>query len=200
MLPDDLSERETNLNVPEPDIVPDSGDVHHHHNELNDEYDMTQSTMGKQQLDHSSVFITIMSSYMLPDGAGFRSLKEVAQGIEHYETYSEFCLTIGKSTLGRYHLYGIQIHMNCQFCVSFGFKHGSVVITMKNRILIHSGMDQSTSMKDGRNRKKHSKGQLDESCNLASSTHDDEPKPRDSKKTTAGHDGVNCELQHCMEG
>ena len=108
LLPDDSSETETNVdsNVPEPDIVPDSADVHHNIDELNDEYDMIQSTVGKQQLDHHSVFVKIMSSYMVAAGAGFRSLKEVAQGIEHYETYSGFCLTIEKRALGRYSLYG----------------------------------------------------------------------------------------------
>ena len=146
-----MTETDMDLNVSDPDIVPDSGDVHHHNDELNEEYNMTQSTVGKQQLDRSSAFIKIMSSYMLLDGAGFRLLKEVAQGIEHYETYSGFCLTIEKSPLGRYHLYGCQIHMNCQFW----FEHGSVVITMKNRNLIHSGIHQSTSMKDGRNMKNH---------------------------------------------
>ena len=74
LLLDDSSETETDvdLSVPEPDIVPDSGDVHHHYDELNVEYNMTQSTMGKQQLGYSSVFIKIMSSHMLMDGAGVR--------------------------------------------------------------------------------------------------------------------------------
>ena len=39
----------------------------------------------------------------------------------------------------------------------------------------------------GRNVKR---GQLDESFNPASSTHDDEPKPSDLKKTAASHDGL----------
>ena len=42
---------------------------------------MTQSTMGMQQQDHSLVFINTMLNYMLLDGARFRSLEEVAQGI-----------------------------------------------------------------------------------------------------------------------
>ena len=33
-------------------------------------------------------------------------------------------------------------------------------------------------------------GQLDESFNLASLTHDDEPKPSDLKRTAAAHDGL----------
>ena len=49
LLADDSSETETDvdLNIPEPDIVSDSGDVHYQNDELNDEYDMTQSTTGK---------------------------------------------------------------------------------------------------------------------------------------------------------
>ena len=63
-------------------------------------------------------------------------------------------------------------------------------LQMKNRNLICSGIDQSTSTIDGRNGKKHHKGQLDKSFNLASLTHDDEPKPSDLKKTAAVHDGL----------
>ena len=92
---------------------------------------MTQSTMGMQQQDHSSIFIWILLNYILLDGAGF-SLLNVAQGIEHYKTYSGYCLTIEKGTMGRYCLYGCRIHTKCQFCVSFGYEHGSVIITKKN--------------------------------------------------------------------
>ena len=59
LLLDDSSETETDVDSNVPEMVPDSGDVHHHNDELNEEYNMT-TTMGAQQLDHSSVFIKIM--------------------------------------------------------------------------------------------------------------------------------------------
>ena len=131
-----------------------------------------------------------MSNYMLLDGAGFRLLESVAEGIEHYEMYTGYRLTIGKSMMGKYHQYGCRIHTNSPFHVAFAYEHGSVIITMKNKNLIQLGVEESTTTKDGRKRKKRLKGQLDESFNLASSTHDDRPEPSDLKKTAVVHDGL----------
>ena len=114
----------------------------------------------------------------------------IAQGIKHFEMYTGYCLTIEKSKMGKYHQYGCRVHKNCPFCESFGYEHGSIVITMKNKNFIHSGIGKYTTTKDGRKRKKRCKGQLDQLFNLFSLTHDDNSKPSDLKKTAAAHDGL----------
>ena len=59
---------------------------------------------------------------------------------------------------------------------------------MKNPNLIHSGIDEYTIPKDGRKQKKRHKGQLDESFNHVSLTHDDDPKPSVLREKAAVHD------------
>ena len=80
LLPDDSSDTESELEF----IVQDSDQVNHTE-EQNVDYEITQSTMVTQQMDHSSIFIRILSNYILPDGARLRLLECVAQEIGHYE-------------------------------------------------------------------------------------------------------------------
>ena len=176
LLLDNSSDTESELDL----NVQDSNHVHHT-DKQNEDYDITQSTMATQQMQHSSLFIRLMSNYMLPDGVGFRSLENVAQQIRHYKKYTGLCWTIERSTMGKYDQYGCRIHTNCLFHVLWD-ECGSVVITMKNKNLIHSRIEESATTKDGRKRKKRQEGQVDELFNLVSSTHDNEPKPSDLKK------------------
>ena len=130
-----------------------------------------------------------MLNGMLEDGTGFKLLDNISQGIEHYKTYSGYCLTIEKSKMGKYHQIGCRVHNNSMFCVSFGYEDGSIPITRKKN-LNHSGVDEYTTTKDVRKRKKRCKRQLDQLFNLVSLSHDNGPKPSDLKKTAALHNGL----------
>ena len=67
-------------------------------------------------MEHSNLFITTMPMYKIPGSAGeeegFKTLDNVAMGIDHYEHYSECALAIEKNKWGRYCQYGCRIHEN----------------------------------------------------------------------------------------
>ena len=90
--------------------------------------DIKQSNMGGEvpSMDHSKVFMKCMSMYMVRGSAGeeegFKKMKDVANGVDHYEHYTGSSLTIEKSKLGRLCHYGCRIHENCPFHVSFNRK------------------------------------------------------------------------------
>ena len=93
----------------------------YHDDKPNEGNDMTQSTETVGDQDHTTVFLRIMLNYMLEDGTGFQLFDNVSQGVEHYETYSGYCLTIEKSKIFECHQYGCRVHKKIPFHLSFGY-------------------------------------------------------------------------------
>ena len=88
--------------------------------------------------DHTKMFMKCMDMYQTKDSnqeqQGFKTMDDVANGIEHYKHYSGVHLMIEKSRFARYQQYGYQFHEKCSFHVSFGYEWNG--ITLKTKILI----------------------------------------------------------------